>query len=1516
MSKKLLLASLVSMLLTGCNQESIELGGGTSTKPETIPPTDIIPPEPAVPGGELPDIGVPDPIISGYLSLDGINHFDKSVECNNQPANAFEFSQNEMVMCEFDGLVLATFTDVFSNNSPLGRGLGGKQLLFDKADEFKDNENKLENVKTLINSMAMIHHNQISFDLSSGEQLQFNDLFANQIDISKEEFKKLVLEKTNDSLADKLPSTHIPNIKPEITISDEPGFVSVNAEESLQYIPEEIILTKAVLLNSFEKPVEGVAYFSASGRGKTNNLGEFEFVWGEAVSFGIDTFELGSVRGNKTVFKLTDLGEDQKGRNVEALIQRYSDDSSTHLKLLDKAEEIFALYPNVINEIISLSLNDENVELNVGGVTDGKPNTVTIPAGFKKQFALGEASEIDKAICGQPCDASVFNDFYNARNIASEMGTIQADINKLWGVDKNWAPVERFHVFHDSTNFYGSTGSARGQAAVNIANTAFPVMMARNDNNYWLKFGDKKAWDEKGLAYITEAPSKVTPDNVGASTATFNLPFVSIGELGKGKVMIMGNARYNSVLVCPNGYSWNGSVNAEGKCDITSDSDDMKHFFQNTLRYLTNKTIAEEINVGTNISHVYFKRHGHVIGSSASYKLDPAFNARVEQVSSFDGINPKAMPLLLINAYEYLGNGIGSYELPIGADTNKPKLTTEDITSLIEYVTKGGNVLVMETINENNSIGPIARLFDSAGLAFGMNNSVVSNGNGPSGGYPDRVRSHREYGSWVIERYATVSEGVGELPKLPYTINDKGEVVWDFILNNKPDDKPNLEVARWSEINEQGEPISHLAFISEADHFEKNDKNQWITDKNGNPIINQVSLDAAKSRIFEQFKVDDKFSYQECKDPIYHYEINCLEYRPGNGIPLTGGMYVPAHTELNLGAEEAKAMVKAANLGTNIESLYQHERYFRTEGKEGERLNSVDLNRIYQNMTVWLWNDLDYRYESEADDELGFERFTQFLNCYTKDTAQGNPTCPTDLKETLDRLKMVYGSNEGVYQGQMNPSYPLNYMEKPLTRLMLGRSFWDYDIKVDIREFPGEPSGSQGGKTLTLDMGNYSAAWYAGNRQPTGQWAVAHQPFTVSVSGNDHPVTFSIALHDDLTGREKHELSLKRPPRMTKSFTLDTGSHEFTVPYGGLIYVQGGGAKDVVIKLSNTVDAPLYDIKNGWVNSINSPAPIGEVVSKSFVYTAPRSNLHAESYKGDIDIFANELDIFAEDLNDFYARNEDVSGSKNRKVTDVTMPNNRHHFVNDVAISIGAAHSGYPVMNDSFNVKSRNLSSTPLNDWLLWHEVGHNAAEAPFNVAGATEVVNNILALYMQDKYLGTMTRVSNDIRLAPQFIDLENGHAWGAGGAGERLVMFAQLKEWAETEFDISNWYEGTVPAYYETSITGMKGWNLFKLMHRLTRNESELDLKLNGINYCYGQNLEKSDALMLCASYAAQTDLTAFFSAWNPGVVAQILPGQDKPIYEGGVSQLGKTAVSNLNLPVPQRDPLKISEVTVRSL
>ncbi|MCD9469587.1 Accessory colonization factor AcfD [Photobacterium phosphoreum] len=1504
--KKLIVLAISSALLMGCN------GSSDSSDPIPPPPVvepgkpDITPPvvDPDV-NPDKPDVVDPDiiPSATGVFSLNGDMNFGASVICNDSPATEFVIKHGDTIICSFEDIELATFSAVQLQTTKSGSKEKIKLLTLAESDRFvafADDErvSAIANTQALLNKMAVESGKVIDFKLSAIDQLRFDNFYnSDDILLSTVEFSALISDKLDESTeTDSKPSTHEPESQPAVTPGTSndlnSGFVSANAEQNLGYQPTNVILTEGFLRDLDGKAIVGIDYYSPSGRGKTDVDGKFSFSWGESVAFGIDTFELGELKANKTQFTVTDLAEGHAGRNIARLLQRYSD-ATDHIQISDRVHNVFAQYPNVINEALNIELS-ESVKLN-----DGTGQLKPVAGEFDKQFESGLAQQIDSAICGETCKSNLlFSPLSFPRTATVPEQNIQADINKLWGagadaVTAGWKPVNKFHVFTDSTWFYGSSGGARGQSSINISNRAFPILMARNDNNYWIKFGDKKAWDEKSLAYITEAPSKVVPENVGAETATFNLPFISIGELGTGKVMMVGHNRYNSILVCPDNYSWDGSVDNNGVCsqrDANSmDSPDMGNFFTNTFRYLLGESYsnsAAPITVGTNISHVYFRQAGQQVGRSAEFKADKRFNLNIEQVADFSSIDPETMPLVILNGYEF--NAITSaYTIPTIADISKPKLTEQDVSGLLSYVERGGNILIMESIASQPK-DDFARLLDGAGLALN-GHSVVNSG---PNGYPDRVREQREHGFWIIERYESTKDGASGEIKPPYTIKD-GIVTWDFITNNKPDDKPKLEVAKKTITNDDGTNVELLAFI---DTYNKTPA--------------QIST--------EKQQLLNEFGYQECQLSDYHYEVNCLEYRPETGIATDGGMYTPRYQELDLNEATAKAMVKAADLGTNIERLYQHELYFRTKGKQGERLNSVDLNRIYQNMTVWLWNDLDYRYESGVNnDELGFKRFTEFLNCYG-DTADSQTACSAELGQSLVDNNMVYGAKSDVnadYQGWMNPSYPLNYMEKPLTRLMLGRSYFDLDIKADIRQYPGEAKGSSSAN-VDVDLSSNTVAWYAGNRQSTGQWAVAHQPFTISVQGNSNPVTITVALADDLTGREKHELGLQRPPRVSKSFTLPAGGSEtFTAPYGGLIYVSGNETGNVTVNLNGTVAAPWYK-DNAWVNPQDSVAPIGEIESNSFIYTAASKNLQASNYGGSPQQFAQELDIFAEDLNDFYARDE-VGTGHHRKVTDTTLPNNKHHVVNDVAISIGAAHSGYPVMNISFESNSSDIKMSPLNSWLLWHEVGHNAAEAPFSVEGSTEVTNNILALYMQDKHLGKMARVEQDIRMAPAFVNLEAPNAWAAGGNGERLVMFAQLKEWAETEFDITKAITGKLPSYYVTDVNGMKGWNLFKLMHRLKRGGLEENMQLPTPNACQStQGLSKGDQLMVCASYAAQTDLSGFFRAWSPGSKAYMIPGATEPSYEGGVTDAGRAAVKALNLEAPKRDPLQINSVTVRSI
>ncbi|WP_419238461.1 SslE/AcfD family lipoprotein zinc metalloprotease [Photobacterium leiognathi subsp. mandapamensis] len=1527
MQKKLIAVAISSsILLMGCHDDD-------TSNTTIIPPTEILPseplpePEPDIDDPEItpppvepptePEITPPvvdpevippvepDPTATALFALDSALSFGNSVLCNGETANSLIINDGDTVSCYYGAVELATFSNIelkITKGTALEKV---KRLNLADSDRFVaitdaiELQNALDNTRSLLLKNGTSIGGVVELSLSSAEQVRFNSLYhSTELQtLSKDDFNKLLVDKVEENTeADSKPSTHEPDVKPEVTpgTSDDlnSNFVSANAEANLVYQPTEVILSQGTLVDSHNNPVHGIEYYSHSSRGITDEQGKFSFNWGETVSFGIDTFELGEIKANKTQFSIADLGAEHLGRNAERLLQRYSHDDS-QLVINDRVRQVFAMYPNVINEAINLSLSEPVM------LDNGTGTQTPIDGEFDKQFNQGLALDIDTAICEGKCSATRSISSLSFPRVMDAGGNIQADILKLWGAgvdaqSEGWKPVTKFHVFSDETWYYGSPGYPRGQGAINISNAAFPVLMPRNDNNFWLRFGEKKAWDERSLAYITESPSTVKPDLVGGNTATFNLPFISIGEVGAGKVMLLGNSKYNTILVCPDGYSWDNGVSDKGACwNNTQDSEDMANFFSNTFRYLIGDkytTSAEPINIGTNIPDVYFRRSGHlVIGNKAPFVIDPRFKMTAQQLSSFSGIDPADMPLLILNGYE---NSVSiSGEIPSFANTDQPKLTQQDVSDLLNYVERGGNILIMESITKRVN-DDFTRLLDGAGLA--INGQSTAGGNGPSYGYPDRVRSQRQHGYWVLERYAASKDETTGNIKLPYTINPDGSVSWDFITNEKPDDKPSLEVARKLIENEQGENVELLAFV---DTYQEGKERA------------PEAIEADKQRILKEFNI------KECTLTDYHYEINCLEYRPGNNIRLSGGMHRALYKELPLDEATAKAMIKAADLGTNIERLYQHELYFRTRGSQGERLSSVDLNRIYQNMTVWLWNDLDYRFEQNKEDELGFERFTEFLNCYG-DTAAGQNTCSDALKQSLEANNMVYSNNAGKYAGWMNPSYPLNYMEKPLTRLMLGRTYFDLDIKADVRQYPGEVTTSGGSTSITVDLSKNTAAWFAGNRQATGQWAIAHEPMTITASGNSNPITVTVALADDLTGREKHELGLKRPPRMTKTFTLQpNATANFTAPYGGLVYVQGNETNPVTLNFSGTVNAPWFKV-NKWINDQSSPAPIGEIESNTFIYTAAAKNLTASNYGGDRTKFAAELDMFSADVNDFYARDEAVGegNGRNGKATDSTRSNNKHHFVNDIAISIGAAHSGYPVMNGSFNKTSSSLSTTPLNDWLLWHEVGHNAAEAPFNVEGATEVVNNMLALYMQDKYLGKMTRVEADIKMAPNFVRLEQGHAWAAGSNGERLLMFAQLKEWAEQEFDINNAIKAPLPSYYANTVTGLKGWDLIKLMHRLTRNNKEDNTLLPTNNVCRDQSgLSKGDQLMLCASYAAQKDLSDFFAAWNPGSKAYLVPGESEPQYEGGITSAGLSAVQALKLPKPTLDPLSINSVTV---
>nr|WP_086938001.1 SslE/AcfD family lipoprotein zinc metalloprotease [Thaumasiovibrio occultus] len=1458
MHKKLLLSSMIALALSGCNTEAW-IPNEKPTSPPSIPTPEPTPdPEPVVYASKLTASGK---IISG------------DVVCNGQPLDTtteFNVEEETHFSCQFDSITLGEFeAPTYSKDKPFNG-------LFDLASLHTENATKvLQSIDTCDAANEICLDEFDSIDIADiYQKLNDNDAVEAFLNVKEEEATDEV---------DKAPSSHVDNdLAPVVSGGDNDlndDFVSITAESTLEYKPsaDSQVLSEGILRDANGKPIAGVDYFSANSRGTTDNDGKFDYLWGDEITFGIDTFTFGSVKGNQVDYKLTDVSDNKVVKaNIQTLLERYGRYEGNTLNISDNVHNVFSGYPNVINELINLNLPN-------GGLLD---NGMPIPNEFTAQFEQGLTAEIDAAL--KPA-------FYIFDNI--EMYSTFSDTYVTDALNDIFKGVNTFHVFNDNQAFYSATGYTRAMRALNMSNRAFPVMMPRSDINRRIGFGEPQAWTREGKPHVTVDPARpkfaMPPvPLVTSDTATYGFPFVTNGEIGAGNVVFMGNSLYPSILSCPDNYWANShrelSVDSDNKLCVTpnvtaddprSDNGNMQRFFTNLFNWLS----PEATTIGTNITT------GRMAVANVSHGLAYDFfiadsygfnNVQSYDYNQFTGITPESVPLLVLQAYEpkVLGDGQTSRFI---ADLEQPKLSTDDITALIHYLNQGGSIVFMDAIEAVNP-EPIGRLADAAGISLGGQNVAVTNQSNCGSSYychgpgvKPNVHVETQHDMVVIERFDDLD---GDTPL--YTVDEDGKVTWA---------PPSAMVGK-------------ELYVPKYEVTTTNNKGEVVTTEQFAQIF--VSSERSKQYAIEQLQREFPGT-PVCTDD-YPYEFNCIEFRPGHQRIQRGNYGRPDFDRYDV---DVPSMIKAANLGTAIESMAQHEIYYRTGGTQGTRLSVGDLNQTYDNLSVWLWNDNQYEYDDKVQDELGFETLVNYLNCYTQDVHQGGvDQCPTEMMNKLVEVGMIHGADEGELAGYMNPSYPLNYMEKPLTRLMLGRSFWDYDIKVDTTQYPSRPTSASTSATVDIITTGNKVSFSAGNMQSTGLWAKQHELVTVDGDVNANIV---VMLADDLTGKPQHETNLNRPPRMQMSFKHTAGTPtEVIVPYGGLIYVQPhaqlAGNGIATFSFSNVVEAALWQDGNWSIAPDQTQVQIAEIDTGHFVYTTALNNVKAYT-PAQIDTFNAAMNRFANAASDFYGRDETSAQGDHRRFTYAELYGFRHRFVNDVQISIGAAHSGYPVMSSSYNNSRNTIPTNAMDDWLLWHEAGHNLAAAPFSATGSTEVTNNILALYMQElegrNDNPQMDRIRTDIQKAPRWLAENEGHAWSHGDAGMRLVMFGQLKIWAEDHFDINTWYpEEEIPAIYSAD----QGWNLFKLAHRKARGDAQGD---SGKNYCSAAatGLSGGDLMMVCTSYLTGANLGEFFDQWNVGESSST-SALGTVSYSGGISDKGRQVLAEMGLRKPAVSPLSI--------
>lgn len=1483
MNQPLLLSLLISLSLSGCliGEESSHTHSNEAIIPTPDPDTGnpTPPPEP----NPDPDTGNPTPppppepqtFIASLLSSGKTVTGDVFCDGKKLTNGTFKIDESTSFSCQFGSIQLADLV------APDVKVPDPENRTNELTTSFDLTETEGKNVTPVLQSISTCPSRVEEICLEEINNFDIEEIYKH-LDDNKavEAFLKPKDEALTD-VVDKAPSSHVDSaIAPSVTegtSNDLNGsFVSAAAEESLQYKPsaESQVLTQARLIDTKGKPIEGIQFFSANSNGQTNQNGEFEYLWGDEIIFGIASFEFGRVRGNQIEYLLTDVTENEiKKNNIQALLNRYALIENNTIIIEQKVHDVFNDFPNVINEIINLSLP------NGGKLADTE---FSLPNEFEKQFESGLAKVVDQNLkkSGRMSDDEPVVYTSNSQGYVSE--TLRSLFNR----------VNAFHVFHDSQSYYGASGFTRGMRALNLSNRAFPIMMPRKDLNREIPLKEAQAWTREGKPHLAWHPEFTMPPVpfVSNESMIFDFPFVTAGQIGKGKVVFMGNSLYPSILSCPDNYWAEGAVtvdtnnnNCTTKDDLSdsksNDQGSMKNFFSNVFQWFAPEMNTGSIAVGTNIDTSYISIRNWPIGSQYKFFIHSDYGfSQVQHFKkgSFTGISAKETPILILQAYPIRVDGAWATK-GVVSDLEHPNLSVEDVTALIQYLHEGGNILFMDAILEKTNPEPIGRLTDAAGMSVGAVNVTPLNqancgANVMCGEITPNIHVRGEDDMVVLERFP--DESGKPVYQVQLGADGFGEVTW-----NPPESMTSFEIPKYD---------------------------YQVLDQNGQAVTKQKY-----ARIFVKTPEEKAAAIQElqqafegtplCQDE-YEYEFNCIEFRKGHGFRIDHTYGRKTFERYPVSPELVDSMIKAANLGSNIQSLYDHEIYFRTKGKQGIRLPSNELNRAYDNLSVWLWNDNPYKYDPNVQDELGFKTFVEFLNCYTNDQHGQGQLCSAERKAALVQHQMIHG--EGELAHQLNPSYPLNYMEKPLTRLMLGRSFWDHDITVDTTAYPGHSTGPATSASVDIITEGQAVTFSAGNNQSTGLWAP--QLKNVTVTGGV-PASITVMMADDLTGLPKHEKSLMRPPRMQMVFAHDGTSTTFKVPYGGLISIQPDQVAPGTsqFSFSGVEIAPWW--KNGeWIHSpAESSAPIAEIDTGAFIYTTAVNQVKNE----DIGTFSHEMNFFADAASDFYGRDETNAEGKHRRFTYPALQAYRHRYTNDVQISIGAAHSGYPVMSSAFDAKSTKIPTKALDDWLIWHEVGHNLAAAPFMVSGATEVTNNILALYMQELRQDKpyMERIETTLKKVPLWLKANSGHAWSHGDAGYRLAMFGQLKIWAETEFDLSRWYAAneTKPNIYNDD----QGWNLFKLIHRKARGDQQGD---QSRNYCSASEtgLNASDLLMVCTSYVSGYDLGEFFTKWNVGESSSESPDGVKS-YSGGITNQGLTLLSSLDLPQPKRDPLAINQL-----
>lgn len=313
------------------------------------------------------------------------------------------------------------------------------------------------------------------------------------------------------------------------------------------------------------------------------------------------------------------------------------------------------------------------------------------------------------------------------------------------------------------------------------------------------------------------------------------------------------------------------------------------------------------------------------------------------------------------------------------------------------------------------------------------------------------------------------------------------------------------------------------------------------------------------------------------------------------------------------------------------------------------------------------------------------------------------------------------------------------------------------------------------------------------NWQSTGLYAPPNQLLRVTVSNATaadlNAVYAQIGVHTDILEPTSGNVAggtFDRHPSVVVKVKLTPGENLVRSPYGGPVILVSDASvnKTITVEVANAVQAPYF--KSGvtteaeWLARRTIGAPYAEIEGDLAIIHVPTSEISTVSYA--------DIQNVAAYYTQMVRYHNALSGLRDDAALPHQSPQGKHRHVEDIQITAGWGHSGFPAMYyNAWQIGVPEVSVYRSDGWGVYHELGHNYQMGAWSGVYGGETTVNLWSLYAQEAFFGN-SRIVDENSYAKAIAILNDNtkpNKWASAGPFEQLVFLDQIR----LAFPQQNW-------------------------------------------------------------------------------------------------------------------------------